>query len=86
MGQVCGAYLKRANIRVGKRGSDIRREYERHLPDLARRKMDEDGIDVTSISRLGSNEVEVRGLEGGYVPIVRRIRLEDDGTLSSYAK
>ena len=84
--RICQAHLDRANLGARRGTGEIRKEYQRDLTGIARRRMEADGMDVERVTRISPTEVEVRCLEGGYVPVVRRVRLTDDGKVESYAR
>lgn len=82
--QVCNHYLQAANL--GARKGKIRKAYQRSLNNIARDMLEADSVLVDEIIYVSDDEVEVRGLEAGYVPIRARVILDPDGKISSYRK
>lgn len=81
---VCSRCLADANI--GVRGGEIRREYERTLPRLARKRCEEEGIEVRQVLRNGNGTLDIIGDEAGYVPVTVHVTLNDDGEIETYRR
>lgn len=85
-GRTCQYYLDQANLGPRRSSFDIRSAYRKALPDIARREAEQGDTIVEGVTRVSDREVEVRVLEGGYEPRRRRAILEEDGSISWYAK